>query len=153
MDQFQRKLNRMGNKVLATTSMPNDNEGSLGDMKVFGRLLCVKMEGGWQTFTPNLRDNSAEEQVSKTTKGYIMFPNELIIQWGQNTAPANNYSEEFSFPKKFPKAVFAMIGNKSAAHTGASDGNNAGAYIVDLEKYRVYSDDTSQTVHWIAIGH
>ena len=95
----------------------------------------------------------SEFNSNGSSNGYQKLPSGVIIQWGQTTAPANGTSAAINFPIVFPGAVSLCFGNRVTANSNAVDGNSSGAFALSGSQYKVFSDDNSVDVAWIAIGY
>ncbi|MBL4706649.1 MAG: hypothetical protein JKY54_19120 [Flavobacteriales bacterium] len=89
----------------------------------------------------------------QATNGYLSLPSGLLVQWGQTVAPNNGTSAAATYPIVFPNNVFWIIGGNSVANPGATNGMAVGARLDTLSTHKVYSNDASRSVFWLAIGN
>lgn len=76
----------------------------------------------------------------------------LIIQYGSNIAAANGFTT-YTFPRSFPNAVLAAVGNKTQGSPTGVDAADSGIYSISNTQFNAFSDDGSRTISWIAIGY
>ena len=162
-DAWLRKLQQSKTKrTKLGEGVPAPIEGNDGDFSLRktpnGVKLYAKYSGQWYGFSPDGEvgdDNilSVDDSETVTTNGYIQLTGGFLIQWGKDTAPLDGLSAELDFPIAFPNKVCSLVGSKSISHPGAVDANDAGIQYVSNSKYKVYSDDVSRDVYWIALGN
>lgn len=89
------------------------------------------------------------------TNGYVMFPNGLIMQWGQATARRNGFTTiPFTIP--FPNRAFSVVVT-GTVDSGADDQDNWPSLynntMTRTDFVVISSDDQDDPVSWIAYGN
>jgi hypothetical protein len=167
MDIWARRLQaRKQSKMRIVKSMPHKSEGSMGDMVMFGNKLVVKGPGGWNSYSPDQSSGSSSasnliKEVEVKEEGYLIFNNELMIQWGDSTGTSISTGQyEINFHKEFTEEVYVVICVHSTNPAGHGEvcGWDSSNTTTEKFRYLAYNADTgaySNTngpVAWIAIG-
>ena len=168
MDIWARRLQaRKQSKMRIVKSMPHKSEGSMGDMVMFGNKLVVKGPGGWNSYSPDQSGGSSSvsnliKEVLVKEEGYLIFNNELMIQWGDSTGTlaidAGRY--DIDFHKEFTEEVYVVMcihSTDPVAHGELCGWDSANT---TTEKFRYHSyaahtgayNNTNGPVAWVAIG-
>ena len=91
--------------------------------------------------------------ASLNTNGYVKFSNGLIVQWGSANGTDGSNPPWYNFPIAFPSVCYQVVTNRKDNGWGAKDGNSAGACDWNKTQVRIYSNDGTVPVNYIAIGH
>jgi hypothetical protein len=102
-------------------------------------------------------DLQALQNRVMTPNGRQEIPYGMLMQWGQQTLPANTEAPQtYSYPVAFPNACLQIVGNKATPWGSAADGNVCGAINLSAAQYQLYNDAAASNynpvVTWIAIG-
>ena len=90
--------------------------------------------------------------ASLNTNGYVKFSNGLIVQWGNDNGTAGSNPPWYNFPIAFPSICYQVVTNRKDNGWGAKDGNSAGACDWNKTQVRIYSNDGTVPVNYVAIG-
>lgn len=80
---------------------------------------------------------------------YHHFP---IVQWGSANGIDGSNPPWYNFPISFPDICYQVVTNRKDNGWGAVDGNSAGACDWNKTQVRIYSNDGTVPVNYIAIG-
>lgn len=89
---------------------------------------------------------------SLTQNGWVKFSNGLILQWGVGNGTEGSNPPWHNFPISFPDICYQVVTNRKDNGWGAVDGNSAGACNWNKTQVRIYSNDGTVPVNYIAIG-
>lgn len=89
---------------------------------------------------------------SLTQNGWVKFSNGLILQWGSANGTDGSNPPWYNFPISFPDICYQVVTNRKDNGWGAVDGNSAGACDWNKTQVRIYSNDGTVPVNYIAIG-
>ena len=89
---------------------------------------------------------------SLTQNGWVKFSNGLILQWGSANGIDGSNPPWYNFPISFPDICYQVVTNRKDNGWGAVDGNSAGACDWNKTQVRIYSNDGTVPVNYIAIG-
>lgn len=80
---------------------------------------------------------------------HYYFP---IVQWGSANGIDGSNPPWYNFPISFPDICYQVVTNRKDNGWGAVDGNSAGACDWNKTQVRIYSNDGTVPVNYIAIG-
>lgn len=89
---------------------------------------------------------------SLTQNGWVKFSNGLILQWGSANGTEGSNPPWYNFPISFPDICYQVVTNRKDNGWSAVDGNSAGACDWNKTQVRIYSNDGTVPVNYIAIG-
>lgn len=75
-----------------------------------------------------------------------------IVQWGSANGTDGSNPPWYNFPISFPDICYQVVTNRKDNGWGAVDGNSAGACDWNKTQVRIYSNDGTVPVNYIAIG-
>ena len=73
-------------------------------------------------------------------------------QWGSANGTDGSNPPWYNFPISFPNICYQVVTNRKDNGWGAVDGNSAGACDWNKTQVRIYSNDGTVPVNYIAIG-
>ena len=73
-------------------------------------------------------------------------------QWGSANGIDGSNPPWYNFPISFPDICYQVVTNRKDNGWGAVDGNSAGACDWNKTQVRIYSNDGTVPVNYIAIG-
>ena len=73
-------------------------------------------------------------------------------QWGSANGTDGSNPPWYNFPISFPDICYQVVTNRKDNGWGAVDGNSAGACDWNKTQVRIYSNDGTVPVNYIAIG-
>ena len=76
----------------------------------------------------------------------------LCEQWGSANGTDGSNPPWYNFPISFPDICYQVVTNRKDNGWGAVDGNSAGACDWNKTQVRIYSNDRTVPVNYIAIG-
>ena len=76
----------------------------------------------------------------------------LCEQWGSANGIDGSNPPWYNFPISFPDICYQVVTNRKDNGWGAVDGNSAGACDWNKTQVRIYSNDGTVPVNYIAIG-
>lgn len=89
---------------------------------------------------------------SLSQNGWAKFSNGLILQWGVGNGTDGSNPPWYNFPIAFPSECYQVVTNRKDNGWGAKDGNSAGACDWNKTQVRIYSNDGTVPVNYVAIG-
>lgn len=91
---------------------------------------------------------------SRNSKGYVKFPNGLILQWGCQTGLGYGTSVDVYFPIVFPAALVSVVVSASYYQGAGNKGSVAQVYRVANNRFHITSrfEQGAAGIDWLAIG-